>query len=132
MYSDSYKDYGGRGIKICDEWLGEHGFEHFRDWALANGYRDDLTIDRIDVNGDYSPENCRWATMKQQCNNKRNNHLITIDGVTRTATEWGNDIGLTAYEVHARLQYMGEIEAVTIPKGDPRANRKYRTAHGLR
>ena len=72
----AYKDYGGRGITVCDEWL--HDSKAFCDWAMANGYQEGLSIDRIDVNGNYEPSNCRWATAKQQANNKRNSKKVGV------------------------------------------------------
>ena len=88
-----YTYYGGRGIKVCDKWL-LGGSKAFIEWALANGYQDDLTIDRIDNNGNYCPENCRWVTKKEQSNNKRNNTLITIDGITKTLAQWSDYSGI--------------------------------------
>ena len=87
-----YQDYGGRGITICPEW--SDSFEAFRDWALANGYRDDLTIDRIDVDGNYEPSNCRWATLREQAENKRNNHYLTLGEKTLTVTQWARETGI--------------------------------------
>ena len=71
----NYKNYGGRGITVCDEW---NRYETFRDWALAHDYADDLTLDRIDVNGNYEPSNCRWADAITQGNNRRTNRLMRV------------------------------------------------------
>lgn len=91
-----YKNYGGRGIKICSEWLNkENGFINFYNWSINNGYKDNLTIDRINVNGNYEPNNCRWATIKEQSNNKRNNHNLTYKGKTYTITEWARILKIT-------------------------------------
>ena len=79
--------YGGRGICVCDEWK---QYEAFRDWSLAYGYNDNLSIDRIDPNGNYCPENCRWATSYQQANNKRTSKFITFNGKTATVNEFAD------------------------------------------
>lgn len=71
---DGYNNYGGRGIIVCQEWITD--FENFYEWAIENGYKDTLTIERINVNGNHCPENCKWATMKEQENNKRNNTVL--------------------------------------------------------
>lgn len=83
-----YDRYGGRGIKVCEEW--NNSFEPFFEWAMNNGYSEELTIDRIDNNGNYEPMNCRWATNGEQCNNRRSNVKITIGNATKTLTEWCN------------------------------------------
>lgn len=81
----NYKNYGFRGIKVCPEWLND--FYSFRDWALANGYADNLTLDRINVDKNYEPSNCRWASSKAQNNNRRNNVVVTYNGETMTLHE---------------------------------------------
>lgn len=86
----SYKDYGGRGITVCDTWL--HDFDVFYDWAKSSGYKDGLTIDRIDVNGNYEPNNCRWVTRKQQNLNTRQNVYLTYNGKTQTMKEWSDEL----------------------------------------
>lgn len=99
--SESYNRYGGRGIKICDEWI--KSYKAFNEWAMSNGYRDDLSIDRIDVNGNYEPSNCRWATNKEQQNNKRNNFYIEYKGERKTLQQWSEEYGLCPDTIKRRL-----------------------------
>lgn len=95
-----FYNYGGRGITVCDEW---QTFTTFCEWALKNGYSDDLTLDRIDVNGNYEPNNCRWVDYKKQANNTRRNRNITYKGITKTLTEWGEFMGINASTLRYRL-----------------------------
>ena len=109
-----YKHYGARGIKVCKEW---DSYLAFKEWALANGYSEELTIDRIDVDGDYEPSNCRWATIKQQMNNRTSSHYVTIDGVKKTIAEWSELSGVAHSTIWARLTKYGwdEYNAVFKP-----------------
>ena len=97
----AYKDYGGRGITICDEWI--NSVENFNEWAISNGYNENLTLDRIDVNGNYEPSNCRWTSRKSQANNKRNNHLLTFNNETHTIAEWGAILNINPISINKRL-----------------------------
>lgn len=92
----NYKHYGGRGIIMCDEWLND--FMNFYNWSMDNGYDDTLTIDRIDVNGNYEPSNCRWATMKQQNRNQRRTIYFTYNNETHCLKEWCADKALELNE----------------------------------
>lgn len=100
-----YKDYGGRGISICNEWLSD--FMNFYNWAITNGYKDGLTIDRIDVNGNYEPNNCRWATKEEQANNRRKTQFITYNNETHTINEWCKILNLKKYVLRQRLKNYG-------------------------
>ena len=100
-----FKRYGGRGITICDEWMQNHG--EFFSWALSNGYKDGLTIDRIDVDKGYCPENCRWVDMKTQLNNRSNNCVVEINGESRTLAEWADITGI-GYQTLYRRYRRGE------------------------
>lgn len=113
----AYHNYGARGITICDEW--RDSFEAFRDWALANGYRDDLTIDRIDNDGNYCPENCRWETKKQQSNNERKNRWITHNGEKHTIAQWSELTGINPETLRGRLNkgWSAERALTTKTKG---------------
>lgn len=101
-----YKYYGGRGVTICNEWFTPgswKGWLKFKDWALSHGYQDGLTIDRIDINMGYSPDNCRWVTMKVQNNNKTNNHFVTYNGKTQSISDWCMELGLPCNVIRERF-----------------------------
>ena len=104
-----YKWYGGRGISVCKAW--KESYETFREWALANGYTENLTIDRIDNDGDYCPGNCRWVDMKTQANNTRRNHFITAYGKTKTLTQWSEEAGVSASTIRKRLKLGWDAES---------------------
>ena len=102
-----YKNYGGRGIKVCDEW---QDFEHFYNWAINNGYRDDLTIDRIDVNGNYCLDNCKRSRNNEHSNNRRDTIFITYNNETHCLTEWAEILGFNYSVLFERLKRGFEIE----------------------
>jgi hypothetical protein len=96
-----YKYYGGRGISVCDEWRND--FSAFFQWAMANGYKTNLTLDRKNVNGNYEPSNCKWSTWKQQSNNRTNNRYITFGSKTLTCQQWAEEIGIAPGALRYRL-----------------------------
>lgn len=110
----TYKYYGERGINICEEWM---EYLNFAKWAFKNGYRDGLTIDRIDNDKGYSPDNCRWVTKKIQANNTRRNKYLIYNGERRTLAEWAEKFNLSYHVLQTRLSDGWDIEeALTIPK----------------
>jgi hypothetical protein len=99
--AQQYEYYGGRGIKVCDEWTRDRGA--FFDWAMSNGYAKGLSIDRIDVNGEYSPANCRWVTHKEQMNNTTKNVWVEFNGERKTVSQWADVTGLPDYTIKWRI-----------------------------
>ena len=115
LLSDSaYYRYGGRGIKICNSWLLDVNL--FEQWSLQNGYSEDLSIDRIDNDGNYCPENCRWTNRKQQANNTRKNRMITAFGETKTVAEWNEDhrCSVKYGTLYSRIDRGWEVERAII------------------
>lgn len=118
--ASAYDVYGGRGISICQEWRND--FAAFQKWALANGYRDDLSIDRIENDKGYFPDNCRWIKMNAQFNNRRNNLLLTYKGETKTVAEWARHLAIKRRTLYSRLNAGWSVEqALSTPTKGGRA-----------
>lgn len=114
-----YPSYGGRGVVVCDEWRDD--FQAFHDWAQANGYDDELTLNRVDNDGIYEPANCNWATITEQGRNKRNSRLLTAFGETKAVPEWAEDprCQVSVSGLRTRIQFydLSDEEAIALPYG---------------
>ena len=95
-----YSLYGARGITVCDEWK---DYNNFKQWAMSNGYTDELTLERNDVNGNYCPNNCKWVTMNEQSNNKRSSHFLTYNGMTKTIAQGADSLCINYVTLHSRI-----------------------------
>ena len=102
-----YKWYGARGITVCDEW---NQYPEFKKWAESHGYADTLTIDRINPDKGYSPTNCKWATIKEQCNNRRSNHFIEYDGRRLTISKWAEYLNINVNTLKSRIRRGWDIQ----------------------
>ena len=111
--SHDYRLYGGRGITVCEAWKNAYNFIN---WALLNGYRDDLTLDRINTNCGYSPDNCQWISINEQQRNKRNNHVLEFNGETHCATEWAEIKGIPVLTLLTRIYKGWEVEEALLIK----------------
>lgn len=100
--ASKYENYGGKGIGVCAEW--DSNFEAFLEWSNANGYKEGLTIDRIDGSKGYSPDNCRWVDYKTQNNNTSQNHLLTYQGKTLNITQWAEELGISQKMLSERIR----------------------------
>lgn len=121
----AYKWYGARGIKVCDEWL---TYEGFKEWVQATRPNETYTVDRIDVNGDYCPKNCRWIPMGEQANNRRTNVIIEYDGEKKSLMSWCEELGLNYKRVHNRMFKLGwDFErAISCPVDESKKNKKWK------
>lgn len=116
------KNWTSKNIRVCDEWWNNP--QAFFDWALSNGYRDDLTLDRIDTYGNYESSNCRWITKAEQQRNRTNNHLVTIGGETKTMAEWAEISGSTSARILYRIKSGYVEEELLLPKNSIRKSKK--------
>lgn len=113
--SDRYKNYGARGITICDDW--KNNYSNFYKWAYSNGYNDNLTIERIDINGNYEPSNCTWITMKDQAKNRTSNKWVCIDNVKYSPQELEKIYKIPVKTIYARIARGDKGHAVVRPLG---------------
>ena len=102
--SRTYLDYGGHGIRMCDEW--KNSYESFSRWAKTNGYNDEMSIERIDVNGNYEPGNCTFIKLEDQPANRRNT-MLTVNGITKTKAQWAEEVGIGLSTLSSRLNKLG-------------------------
>lgn len=107
---DRYDRYGGRGITVCEKW--RDSFEAFYKWAIDNGYSDELSIDRKDVNGNYTPDNCRWISMEKQADNKSNSRIFEYNGEAHTVSEWSKILDISRDIIWNRIKRGWDIERV--------------------
>lgn len=115
---DTKGNYYARGIRVCKEWQGIDGLYNFCEWAKNNGYKDGLTLDRINNNGNYEPQNCQWVTRISQNNNRRNNVYLEYDGKKMSLAEWARETGINQYALWGRISRGWSVEdALTIPLG---------------
>lgn len=113
----AYRNYGGRGITVCEEW--KNSFLSFYEWALRSGYNQGLSLDRVDNDKGYSPDNCRWATNTEQGNNRRTNHHLEYNGETLTLAQWQAKTGIRQETIRRRLKNGWSIEdALTVQTGE--------------
>lgn len=105
--NDNYERYGKRGIIVCEEW---HDYLEFKKWALANGYKDNLTVDRIDGNKGYEPSNCRWITSKQQANNRKTCVYLESNGMKMSVTQWAEYLNVPVDRIRTRLRLGWSVE----------------------
>ena len=126
-----YKHYGGRGIAVCGDW---DECKNFKEWAISNGYKEGLSIDRIDTNGDYCPGNCRWITIQEQQRNKRNSRFLTFNGETHCLSQWAKITGLKRETIRDRIDKSGWSveEALSTPLVTNDITRQQRYKSGSR
>ena len=119
----NFERWGARGIYVCDEW--KNNFNAFYEWSIKSGYADNLTIDRIDNNGPYSPNNCKWSTPKEQANNTRKVRIIEFRGEKHSLHEWSRIMNIEACTLFYRLKRLNVEDAFLTPLQDPRLNLKH-------